>query len=300
MSINLRQILTLTLIAVSLSAPYFTRESYESEAANATFETVSYDQNRFKDWSEEQLKQFFNLKMTPYSTRFLSKEFEPTGLNLPPTFDSRQQWPECVLPIRNQGHCGSCWAFAATGSMANRECVATQGSFNEWLSPQDLVNCDYSDFGCNGGNLFTSHMFLKYRGVLTDACRPYHSGDGTQGSCDFWKSECDDKNISYVKHKTNNWNTMMSQEAIKEAIATEGPIVTGFMVYDDFIKYKGGVYRQTSSNLLGGHAVKIVGWGEDHWICENSWDKTWGEDGYFRIAFGESNIDSLTVAGTFN
>jgi cathepsin B len=71
---------------------------------------------------------------------------------------------------------------------------------------------------------------------------------------------------------------------------------TGFTVYQDFMNYKSGVYKHVSGNVLGGHAVKIVGWGQEngtnYWICANSWGTSWGENGFFRIAWGQCGIDS--------
>jgi len=72
------------------------------------------------------------------------------------------------------------------------------------------------------------------------------------------------------------------------------------MVYQDFMNYKSGVYKYTSGGLLGGHAVKMVGWGSengvDYWICANSWSTKWGEQGFFRIKTGECNIDQAVYA----
>lgn len=68
------------------------------------------------------------------------------------------------------------------------------------------------------------------------------------------------------------------------------------MVYQDFMSYKGGVYKHTSGGFLGGHAVEMIGWGvengQEYWLCKNSWGPNWGEQGYFRIAFGEVSVDT--------
>ncbi len=71
---------------------------------------------------------------------------------------------------------------------------------------------------------------------------------------------------------------------------------TGFTVYEDFMSYKGGVYHHVTGKQLGGHAVKIVGWGENFWIVANSWGTSWGEQGFFNIQFGDSGIDSAVYA----
>jgi len=83
---------------------------------------------------------------------------------------------------------------------------------------------------------------------------------------------------------------------------TNGPVETGFLVYQDFMSYKGGVYKKTSSTLLGGHAVKIVGWGtekgDDYWIVANSWGPKWGEAGHFRIKIGNCcNFEAQMITG---
>ena len=69
-------------------------------------------------------------------------------------------------------------------------------------------------------------------------------------------------------------------------------MTAAFTVYEDFVNYKSGVYKHVSGSALGGHAVKIIGWGEDHWLVMNSWNETWGDNGTFKIAFGECGIDN--------
>ena len=79
---------------------------------------------------------------------------EPEELTaVPATFDSRQRWGGCVHAIRDQGQCGSCWAFAATEALSDRFCIASGGSVNVVLSPEDMVSCDTGNMGCNGGYL---------------------------------------------------------------------------------------------------------------------------------------------------
>ena len=85
---------------------------------------------------------------------------------------------------------------------------------------------------------------------------------------------------------------------------TKGPVQAMFTVYSDFLSYKSGVYQYTHGKKLGGHAVKIVGWGVEngveYWIAQNSWGPEWGENGFFRIKFGECLFDSNGFAGQAN
>lgn len=82
---------------------------------------------------------------------------------------------------------------------------------------------------------------------------------------------------------------------------TNGPVETGFTVYSDFFNYTGGVYYHRWGSAQGGHAVKIVGWGNEngmnYWIVANSWGTGWGENGFFRIKMGDSGINDFVVAG---
>ena len=84
---------------------------------------------------------------------------------------------------------------------------------------------------------------------------------------------------------------------------TNGPVEAAFDVYEDFVSYKSGVYAHTTGSYLGGHAIKILGWGVEngsaHWIVANSWNEDWGDQGFFKIARGsdECGIESGVVAG---
>merc|ERR1719171_780700 len=102
--------------------------------------------------------------------------------DIPESFDAREQWPHCKKPIRNQLHCGSCWAFAAAETLTDNLCVL--GSMPPVLSPQNLVSCDSKDHGCHGGTLLGVWDFIDREGLVSDACLPYTSGDGkSNGTC---------------------------------------------------------------------------------------------------------------------
>jgi len=94
--------------------------------------------------------------------------------------------------------------------------------------------------------------------------------------------------------------TARGVEAIQQAIMAGGPMEVAFDVYTDFENYAGGIYHHVSGSMAGGHAVKVVGWGQEggvnYWKIANSWNPYWGENGYFRIRFGEGGIDSEAIA----
>lgn len=88
-------------------------------------------------------------------------------------------------------------------------------------------------------------------------------------------------------------------DQIKAEILKNGPMETGFQVYSDFMNYQSGVYVKSnapSNTLEGGHAVKIIGWGENYWTVANSWGTDWGMNGFFNIQFGQCGIDSAVYA----
>jgi cathepsin B len=121
------------------------------------------------------------------------------------------------------------------------------------------VSCSWN-LGCSGGILYTTWVQLEFFGITTDKCYPYTSGEGKVARCSKTCPGTDEKKPrSYVKlmdvHAYDN------PDAIKLAIYNDGPISTGFSVYKDFMTYKSGVYKHVSGDFLGGHAVKIVGWG---------------------------------------
>jgi len=278
-----------------------TSESLDEKRSEASFEMYSYEEHPFKDWSESEIKSLLGL--STLSLRDVKDEtysLEDVS-DLPEHFDSREQWPECIHPIRDQGHCGSCWAHAASEVLSDRFCIASNNTINVILSPQDFVSCDWFDHGCNGGILTTSWMYLRFFGLVTDECKPYTSGDGKVAWCPLLKSKCTVDGVEYKKYKASTFYGLTKIEEIKRNIYTNGPVETGFSVYDDFMSYKSGVYKKTASaKMLGGHAVKIVGWGKEndteYWIVANSWNTTWGENGFFRIAFGECGIENC-IAG---
>jgi cathepsin B len=102
---------------------------------------------------------------------------------VPTQFDSRTKFGSCVHPIRNQEHCGSCWAFAGSEALSDRFCIASNKSVNPVLSPEDLVECDHTDMGCNGGWIGNAWKYMENTGIATDSCMPYTSGAGKSGSC---------------------------------------------------------------------------------------------------------------------
>lgn len=193
--------------------------------------------------------------------------------------------------------CGSCWAFSSAGMLEDRFCIHTQGQIKVTLSPQDMVNCDFENFGCKGGYMVPAIDFLITEGVAEYDCLPYQN---ERSPCSF---RCDDMNRPYEKYycKPGTLNIETDIAAIQADIYHNGPVMVGLMVYEDLYSYESGIYEYTAGGLIGGHSIRAVGWGHDedghlYWICQNQWTDKWGMEGYVNIKAGEIGIDYWSLS----
>lgn len=259
--------------------------------AKTTWTPMDPETNPFAYMSVEQIKAMLGTKVSQTDSAAVDLE----GLLDQDNFDSRERWPGFVHGIMNQGQCGSCWAFGATEAMSDRLAIVTKGSVNVVLSPQYLVSCDKNNMGCSGGWLDKAWNFMMTNGVPSQSCVSYKSGGGSSGTC---PSKCDDGS-PIVLYKCKNIQYAKNAGQIQSAIMRDGPVEAAFTVYQDFLSYKSGIYKHVSGGILGGHAIKAVGWGVDkgtkYWIMANSWGTSWGEQGFFKIAFGECGIEQNIV-----
>ncbi|MDD5209186.1 MAG: C1 family peptidase [Elusimicrobiales bacterium] len=209
---------------------------------------------------------------------------EPIGLvaaaELPASIDWRDANGNFVTAPKNQKKCGSCWAFSMTGGLESYTLLKenTPGKDLD-LSEQVMLSCSGAG-SCNGGRL--SAGFLKKTGLPAESAYPYTATDGSCATAAAgWQTGA--KKIGAWGSVSQDLNT------IKTALVKYGPLPIAFMVYEDFMHYKTGIYSYTTGKQLGGHAVLLVGYNdaEKYFIVKNSWDLGWGENGFFRIAYSE-------------
>lgn len=145
--------------------------------------------------------------------------------------------------------------------LGDRFCIQSNGTINVTLSPQDMVNCNFENYGCSGGLLVNTVDFLQTEGVTSEECMPYQDKDR---SCSF---TCSNGTKDYQKSKyfckPGSLTILSSAEDIQTELITKGPMMVGLTVYEDFTNYKSGVYKHVTGRAVGGHAIKLIGWGHN-------------------------------------
>jgi cathepsin B len=321
------------LIAIAIAVPI---KMHEVEPAALTDTMINHVNSKQREWVAGHNKHFEGktiqwvkgLLGARKGFRLPEKEITPLSA-IPDSFDSRTAWPMCdsIKLVRDQGSCGSCWAFGAAEAMSDRICIASKGASQVEISAEDLVSCCTScGDGCDGGFPGSAWDYWVHTGLVsgglyndTNSCQPYsiqpcnHHDQGQYQPCGdivatpkCHKYCVDGYNVTFTADKhfgASSYSVGSSVSKIQTEIMTHGPVEAAFTVYSDFPTYKSGVYSHTSGSELGGHAVKIIGWGVSsntpYWIVANSWNEDWGLQGMFWIKRGndECGIESSIVAG---
>lgn len=208
----------------------------------------------------------------------------PEITGAPATLDWRNvNGTSYVSPVKNQGGCGSCWAFATTAGLESQYMLDMNGMPID-LSEQILVSCSGAG-SCSGGSSATASNFIRDVGLPLESCFKYTA---TNNSC---SNACPDWQLN--THRITGWHrassTTITVNDIKNALYAYGPVITTMYVYSDFYYYRSGVYSYTSGSYVGAHAVLTVGYDDERqaFIVKNSWGSGWGEAGYFMIAYNE-------------
>lgn len=228
--------------------------------------------NKFSDMTEEEIE----TKYMGFIASDRPKDFAQIEVNdVPASIDWRTQGK--VGPVKDQGHCGSCWAFSAVASIetAMAQATGTLALFSE----QQLVDCSrlYGNKGCNGGLMDKAFDYVKSKGLTTEDNYPYVAKDET---C---KSDRVAKKVAHIKgHKDVNHN---DSDQLQAAAALR--VISVAIQANEIVKYSGGIFNNKNCGTQLNHGVAVVGYGTengtDFWIVRNSWGATWGEAGYIRM-----------------
>merc|ERR1712117_254015 len=254
------------------------------EEHNAAYDlglkTFNLEMNQFADLTSEE----FAAMMLGNKKKIKARGFlNPVDVSALP---SSVNWTSqgYVTPVKNQGSCGSCWAFSTTGSIEGQHYNATGNLIS--LSEQQLVDCDTTSYGCNGGNVVLAYRYVEGSGSVLESDYPY---TGMDGAC---------KASSYSTAATiSSYVTLPygSESSLQSASATIGPISVAIDAnHWSFQLYSSGVYYEPAcSSYELDHAVLVVGYGtesgSDYWLVKNSWGKGWGLDGYIMMSRNKNN-----------
>jgi cathepsin L len=259
-------------------------------------ETFRVGVNQFADWTNEE---YFRWLGAPQEARFgeASTYLSPSALGaLPDTVDWRTKG--YVTPVKDQGQCGSCWSFSATGALEGQH-FKKSGKLVS-LSEQNLVDCataKYGNYGCNGGWPFQAYDYIKDNGGIdTEQSYPYEARDD---QCRFKNSNVGATLTGYTKLPAG------SEDRLQEAVANVGPVsVCIDASHMSFQLYQSGVYNEQScSSQRLDHAVLAVGYGaengKDYWLVKNSWSTSWGEKGYIKMTRNHNNQCGIATAAVY-
>ena len=243
---------------------------------------------KFSDLTQQEFaKIYLNLNYDAMAVANFNPAHPSFSNAAPDSFDWRDKG--LVTPVRDQGMCGSCWAFSTVANLEGLYYKLKGVAVD--LSEQILVDCDTYDSACNGGLMEYAFQWIKENGMETEEDYPY---TGYQGSCKADPSKYIDMKVTGWKKlgsSTSTWSPV-DEEEIKEFLYETGPLAIALNA-NPLQTYSGGILDKTSSQCpVSGinHAVTLVGYGaesgKDYWIVKNSWGANWGENGYFRIKRG--------------
>jgi hypothetical protein len=233
------------------------------------------------EWSWEQMKATLTFRLPP---GYESMPRIDPSVGLKDALPERWDWREHggLTPVKDQGNCGSCWAFASAGALEAAARLTDKVIYD--VSEQQVLACNSFGEGCGGGSFDAAYDVFSTYGAIAEDCMPYRAMDGVA---------CVQESFPPSVVATDLLLFREDIASIKAAVYTYGPIACAMFVFGDFMGYAGGCYSHESVGNVN-HAVVIVGWDDNlcggAWIVKNSWSEGWGDRGYFTIAYGSSDI----------
>lgn len=242
------------------------------------------------------ITKFSDLSQEEFASKYLGSKPNPAGMKVrapdaaPSATAGLVDWTGVLTtPVKNQGYCGSCWAFSATEQIESDAMRVLGQTFI--LSPEQITQCDKTSFGCGGG--WTEHAYdyvTREGGLETNADYPYTSSSGVTGSCHSDSS----KEVVGVK----GYTTINGESNMASYVQSTGPLSV-CVDANNWNSYNGGIMTVCGQSV--DHCVQAVGVDAStggYWKVRNSWGTSWGESGYIRLAYGK-NTCAITSDPTY-
>jgi C1A family cysteine protease len=249
--------------------------------------TFTMGVNKFADMTRHEFAQHMLGTKMPAPAKGVARDVfhAKEGVKLPTSFDWRPLG--AVTVVKDQEQCGSCWAFSACAAVEGAYITAKKGTNATSFAPQELVDCDKVDSGCNGGLMDNAFTYIETNGICNWNDYKYTGVDGT---C---KKTCTP--VTKVSKYTDIAKT---DAALAQAL--QGQPIAIAVDAEPWQFYTGGVFTKTCGTTLD-HGVLLVGYGVDakagnYWIIKNSWGASWGEAGYIRLARGKNQCGIQNAA----
>jgi C1A family cysteine protease len=240
--------------------------------------------NQFTDLTPQEFKDQYVGGLKSEVGSYGCKSFSSSASGAPSSIDWRQKG--AVTSVKDQGQCGSCWTFSATGAVEGAWAIS-KGQLVD-LSEQELVDCAtgiaYGSHGCNGGQMEGAFKFIIENGQCSLSSYPYTAKDGSCQKC------------SAVAHISSCSDVKPNDQISLKAAVAQQPVAIAIEADTRYFQsYSGGILTSSSCGTSLDHGVLIVGYGTengiDYWTVKNSWGTSWGDKGYVKIARSSSTND---------